>query len=138
MRWRSSRRSFRRAREISRGAGASPEAPAHARLKPRGGRSSVGRAPGCGPGGRRSESGRSPRVESFRVDRDAVIRWLEALNARDLDRILSRVAPNIEFHPLKLRASRAAYVGYDGIRQWFEEVQDRRHEIREHSLEELS
>src|SRR6478752_2738279 len=31
-----------------------------ARLGPRGGRSSAGRAPGCGPGGRRFESGRPP------------------------------------------------------------------------------
>jgi hypothetical protein len=31
-----------------------------ATLDPRGERSSVGRAPGCGPGGRRFESGRSP------------------------------------------------------------------------------
>src|SRR6187549_2575148 len=34
-----------------------------ATLKPRGGRSSAGRAPGCGPGGRRFESGRPPFVD---------------------------------------------------------------------------
>lgn len=72
------------------------------------------------------------------MDRDAVIRWIEALNARDLDRILACVAPDIEFHPLKLSASRPAYVGHDGIRQWFDEVQNRRHEIRELSLEDLA
>ena len=67
-----------------------------------------------------------------------MIRWIAALNARDLDRILACVAPDVEFHPLKLSASRPAYVGHDGIRQWFDEVQNRRHEIRVHAFEELS
>jgi ketosteroid isomerase-like protein len=104
----------------------------------------------CGPGGRRFESGRSPSVESAKrpdlsglgdepvADRDAVIRWIAALNARDLDRILACVTPDVEFHPLKLSASRPAYVGHDGIRQWFDEVQNRHHEIRGQSLEALA
>ena len=44
-------------------------APQRGRLEARGGRSSVGRAPGCGPGGRRFESGRSPLIEALHIAR---------------------------------------------------------------------
>jgi len=70
--------------------------------------------------------------------RAAVLRWVDALNSRELERILAAVRPDVEFRPLRLTASQPVYRGHEGIRRWFDEVSERRHEILPSGFEQLA
>ena len=59
-----------------------------------------------------------------------VTRWVDAFNARDLDRILACFAGNVDFHPLRLSGIAASYRGHDGVREWFARLRHLRHEYR--------
>ncbi len=59
-----------------------------------------------------------------------VVRWIDALNARDIDRILTVLAKDVDFHPLRLGGIAASYQGHDGVREWFGRVTNLRHEHR--------
>jgi len=48
--------------------------------------------------------------------------WFDAFNHRDLEAMLERLDPAIEFWPLRLPGIDQHYVGHDGIRTWFEAV----------------
>ena len=48
-----------------------------------------------------------------------VVEWVEAFNARDLDRMLACLANEVEFRPLRLSGVSGCYRGHDGIREWF-------------------
>lgn len=61
-----------------------------------------------------------------------VSEWVEAFNERDLDGMLDRMSPRVDFHPLRLGRVDGAYHGHDGVRQWFEQLVA---EERQHSLD---
>lgn len=53
--------------------------------------------------------------------------WFDAFNERDLDGMLIRMHPRIDFHPLRLQGIESAYLGHDGVRRWFDRVQAMEH-----------
>ena len=55
-----------------------------------------------------------------------VLRWVEALNERDLDRMLMHMDALVVFHPLRLSGLRGSYSGHHGVREWFAQL-DRLH-----------
>jgi hypothetical protein len=57
-----------------------------------------------------------------------VARWIEAFNARDLAAMLACIDPKIEFHPLKLHGVADVYRGQRGVRRWFADVEQQRHD----------
>ncbi len=64
----------------------------------------------------RESTGGSPPQQQL------VVRWIEAINVRDLERILSCVAPSIVFKPLRLHGAERTYTGHDGIARWLEHL----------------
>jgi hypothetical protein len=50
----------------------------------------------------------------------AVAGWLGAFNAHDLDGMLSRMDPQVDFRPLRMSGAEPSYEGHDGVRRWFE------------------
>lgn len=63
----------------------------------------------------------SARVE----DNVAITRaWNEALNAHDIETIISCFDPTIEFHSTFAAISSAVYRGHDGMRRWFQDLED--------------
>lgn len=56
--------------------------------------------------------------------------WVEAFNARDLDRMLACLSVGVEFHPLRLGGLRECYHGHSGVREWFKQLRDLRHPHR--------
>jgi ketosteroid isomerase-like protein len=50
----------------------------------------------------------------------AVSRWVDAFNARDIDRLLADLHPEIVLHPLRFPGLAGGYHGHDGVREWFE------------------
>jgi ketosteroid isomerase-like protein len=67
-------------------------------------------------------------VEENRVD--TVQGWFDAFNGRDLDGMLVRMHPRVDFHPLRLQGVESAYVGHDGVRRWFSRLQAMEHDHR--------
>jgi hypothetical protein len=59
-----------------------------------------------------------------------VLRWVNAFNARDLDGVLSCFHPDADFHPLKMMGINSSYRGHDGVRRWFDKLDDLRYEHR--------
>ena len=53
---------------------------------------------------------------------DTIEGWFEAFNHRDLDGMLVRFHPAIEFRPLRFPGIDHAYEGHAGIRVWFAAV----------------
>ena len=51
--------------------------------------------------------------------RDAVVRWVDAFNVRDLEGTLARFHPAVRFRPLRLVGLDGSYRGHDGVRRWF-------------------
>lgn len=58
--------------------------------------------------------------------------WVDAFNDRDLDEMLARMSPQVEFHPLRLGRADGGYRGHGGVCEWFELLMadDRRHTIQ--------
>jgi ketosteroid isomerase-like protein len=52
---------------------------------------------------------------------DVALRWAEALNARDLDTLLSLATEDVVSDPLQISVS-GRYVGHDGVRRWMREL----------------
>ena len=48
--------------------------------------------------------------------RNAVVRWVDAFNERDLEGKLGRFRPEVRSHPLRLVGLDGAYRGHDGVR----------------------
>jgi hypothetical protein len=60
--------------------------------------------------------------------KEAVIRgWFDAFNRRDLDGMLKRFDPRIEFQPLRFPGVEQSYVGHEGIRAWYGDICDAGH-----------
>jgi hypothetical protein len=59
-----------------------------------------------------------------------VSRWVDAFNARDLDRVLAGLAGAVDFHPLRLSGIAASYRGHDGAREWFTQLMRLHHDYR--------
>jgi ketosteroid isomerase-like protein len=57
-----------------------------------------------------------------------VVRWVDAFNERDLDRMLACLAPDVDFHPLRLSGLASRYRGHDGVREWFRRSRRLRHQ----------
>ena len=60
--------------------------------------------------------------------RDAIVRWVDAFNGRDLEGMLARFHPEVRFHPLRLVGLDGSYRGHDGVRRWFVRRTQLRHE----------
>jgi ketosteroid isomerase-like protein len=63
-----------------------------------------------------------------------VLAWAKAFNDRDLDGMLARMSPDVDFHPLRLGRVDGAYLGHDGVREWFDQLMA---DERQHTLEIL-
>lgn len=59
-----------------------------------------------------------------------VSRWVDAFNARDLEAMLADLAADVDFRPLRLSGIAASYRGQDGVREWFAQLTELRHEHR--------
>jgi hypothetical protein len=67
-------------------------------------------------------------TESSHVE--TVHEWFDAFNGRDLEGMLVRMHPRVDFHPLRLQGVESAYVGHDGVRRWFARLQAMEHDHR--------
>ena len=65
-----------------------------------------------------------------RLPETVVMEWVDAFNARDLDRMLRCLAAEVSLHPLRLAGLRSSYRGHDGVRAWFEQLRRQHHEHR--------
>lgn len=54
-----------------------------------------------------------------------VLRWVDAFNARDLDRMLRCLDPDVRFHPLRLSGAWGSFRGHEGVREWFWQLRRR-------------
>jgi len=59
---------------------------------------------------------------------EVVSAWVEAFNARDLDGMLGCLDRRVKFHPLRLTGLEASYRGHDGVRRWFDQLEQLSHE----------
>ena len=58
-------------------------------------------------------------------------RFVEAVNARDIEALIALNDPNVEYHPvLSAIGGVTVYRGYDGIRRWFGQLDDAWKELR--------
>jgi ketosteroid isomerase-like protein len=57
-------------------------------------------------------------------------RSVEAFNSRDLEATLACLDPNIEYYPLLSAIGATVYHGHDGLRNWFEQLDDAWEELR--------
>lgn len=77
------------------------------------------------------ERGGSVASESGSVDaqptEEIIEEWFEAFNRRDLDGMLERFDPGVEFRPLRFPGIDQVYFGHDGIRSWFEAITEAGH-----------
>jgi SnoaL-like domain len=60
--------------------------------------------------------------------RDAIVRWVDAFNERDLEGMLARLHPKVRLHPLRLRGLDGSYRGNDGVQRWIARLTQLRHE----------
>lgn len=67
----------------------------------------------------------SGAIEESHVD--TVHGWFDAFNGRDLDGMLVRMHPRVDYHPLRLQGVESAYLGHDGVRRWFARLQAMEH-----------
>lgn len=54
--------------------------------------------------------------------------WFEAFNARDLDGMIGGTAPAVRLYPLPLAGLQSSYHGHDGLRSWFQDLNDAGHD----------
>jgi hypothetical protein len=59
-----------------------------------------------------------------------ILRWANAFNARNLDGLLGCLHPELDFHPLKLVGIECSYHGHDGVRSWFDRLEELRYRHR--------
>jgi ketosteroid isomerase-like protein len=58
-------------------------------------------------------------------------RTIEAFNRRDIEAMIATADPNIEYHPvLSAVGGVTVYRGHDGMRRWFEQLDDAWEELR--------
>lgn len=79
-------------------------------------------APRPASSGGRSRRPSRPDDEPRSADgaRKAVVRgWIEAYNARDLERLLSCTSPDVTYRPLRLLEASGSFDGHEGLRRWF-------------------
>jgi ketosteroid isomerase-like protein len=57
-------------------------------------------------------------------------RSLEAFNRRDIEAMIARLDPSCEYHPVLSAVGQATYHGHDGLRSWFEQLDDAWEELR--------
>jgi ketosteroid isomerase-like protein len=57
-------------------------------------------------------------------------RSVEAFNRRDLEATLACLDPNVEYHPVLSAIGANVYHGHDGLRDWFEQLDDAWEELR--------
>jgi ketosteroid isomerase-like protein len=72
------------------------------------------------------------QAKSAQEHREALERFYDAFNARDLGRILTEMDPEIEFESRFARAGGSTYRGHDGVRSWFADLADAREYIEVH------
>lgn len=65
------------------------------------------------------ERGRERLSSVARLPERLVSQWVDAFNAWDLESMLMRLDPRIDFHPLRLGGLGGSYRGHDGVRDWF-------------------
>jgi hypothetical protein len=51
-------------------------------------------------------------------------RWIADFNARDIDAIVGRCDPGIEFHSVFAAVGGAVYLGHDGLRAWHRDLEE--------------
>lgn len=59
--------------------------------------------------------------------RELITGWSDSFNRRDLDGMLERFSPAIEFNPLRFPGVEHRYEGHAGIRAWFAAVTEGGH-----------
>jgi ketosteroid isomerase-like protein len=59
-----------------------------------------------------------------------VSQWIEAFNARNLDRMLACMSADVRFYPLRLAGLERYYRGHDGVRGWFARMKELNHQHR--------
>jgi SnoaL-like domain len=50
--------------------------------------------------------------------------WIADFNARDIDAVVSRCDPGIEFHSVFAAVGGAVYHGHDGLRAWHRDLEE--------------
>ena len=63
-------------------------------------------------------------ADSAEQRRRALERFYDAFNARDLQRLISEMDPQVEFESRFARAGGTTYRGHDGIRGWLADLSD--------------
>lgn len=56
-----------------------------------------------------------------------VSQWIDSFNARDLEGMLECMSPEVRFYPLRLDGLERYYRGHDGVRSWFERLNELSH-----------
>jgi hypothetical protein len=54
-------------------------------------------------------------------DQRLLRQWAQAVNARDVERIVALSAPDIDLHPMQIAVG-GHYHGHDGIREWVRDI----------------
>lgn len=65
-----------------------------------------------------------PAADSAEQRRAALERFYDAFNARDLQRLIGEMHPQVEFESRFARAGGTTYRGHDGIRGWLADLAD--------------
>jgi ketosteroid isomerase-like protein len=55
---------------------------------------------------------------------EALRRWIEAFNARDIEAIVAHCDPSIELHSVFAAVGGAVYRGHEGLRRWQRDFED--------------
>ncbi|MDQ6811208.1 MAG: nuclear transport factor 2 family protein [Actinomycetota bacterium] len=55
---------------------------------------------------------------------EALRRWIEAFNARDIEAIIAHCDPSIELHSVFAAVGGAVYRGHEGLRSWQRDFED--------------
>jgi SnoaL-like domain len=64
------------------------------------------------------------------AEKALILRWVNAFNARNLDGLLGCLHSEVDFHPLRLIGIDCSYRGHDGVRTWFERLEELRYRHR--------
>jgi hypothetical protein len=60
------------------------------------------------------------RFPDSRTSESVVVRWVDALNARDFDAAIACLDPQAIVRPLRRGAAEQTYQGHAGVRAWFD------------------
>ncbi len=58
-------------------------------------------------------------VSTRTAETTVVAEWIEAVNARSLERLLACVTEDVDFRPLRLSGVPTRYADREGLRRWF-------------------